>query len=97
MSKITDCWIKLLSQLANILKTIGNHKDGKLKAIQNILDGIKMSGQATQNLLSLKKNFPLSGVNSEYKDLVKFAEDTNSHFFGEELEDSFKKGQRKAL
>ena len=48
MLKMTDCFIKLLSQLPNILKTNGDHKDEKLKAIQTFLDSIKMSGHATQ-------------------------------------------------
>ena len=56
MSKMTGCFIKLLSQLTNILKTNGDHKDEKLEAIQTILDGIKMSGYATQNLVSIRKN-----------------------------------------
>ena len=43
-----------------------------------------MSGYATQNL---------SGVSKEYKDLVKFVEDTNSHLFGEELKDSLNKAK----
>ena len=34
MSKLTGCFIKLLSQLPNILKTNGDHKDEKLQAIQ---------------------------------------------------------------
>ena len=50
-----------------------------------------MSGNATQNLVSIRKKFLLSGVSSEYKNLAKFAEDTNYHLFGEELEDSLKK------
>ena len=49
---MTGCFIKLLSQLPNILKTNGGHKDEKLEAIQTILDGIKMSGHATRNLVS---------------------------------------------
>ena len=44
ISKMTGCFIKLLSQLPNILKTNGDHKDEKLEVIQTILDGIKMSG-----------------------------------------------------
>ena len=51
MSKMTTCSIKLLSQLPNILKTNRDHKDEKL-ASQTILDGIKISEYATQNLLS---------------------------------------------
>ena len=48
MLKMTDCFIKLLSQLPNILKTNGDHKDEKLEAIQTFLDGIKISGHATK-------------------------------------------------
>ena len=95
MSKMTGCFIKLLSQLPNILKTNGDHKDEKLEAIQTILDGIKMSGHATQNLVSIRKKFLLSGVGSEYKDLAKFAEDTGSHLFEEKLEDSLKKAKER--
>ena len=93
MSKMTACFIKLLSQLPNILKTNGDHKAEKLDAIQTILDGIKMSGHANQNLVSLRKKILLSGVSSEYKDLVKFAEDTDSHLFEEELGDFLKKAK----
>ena len=50
-----------------------------------------MSGHATQNLLSVNKKYLLSGVSSKYEDLTKFAENTDSHLFGEELEDSLKK------
>ena len=91
MPKITGCFIKLLSQLPSILKTNGNHKDEKLEVIQTILDGIKMSGHANQNLVLMRKKILLSGVSSKYKGLTKFTEDTNSHLFGEELEDSLKK------
>ena len=44
-----------------------------------------MSGYATQNLVSISKKFLLSGVSSEYKDLAKFAEDTDFDLCGEEL------------
>ena len=37
----------------------------------------------------------MSGVSSEYKDLAKFAENTDPHFIGEELEDSLKKSKGK--
>ena len=50
-----------------------------------------MSGHVNQNLGAIRKKFPLSGVSSEEKDLPKFVEDTDSHIFGEELEDSLKK------
>ena len=90
---MTGCFIKLLSELPNILKTNGDHKDEKLGVIQTILDGIKMSGHANQNLVAMRKKFILSGVRSEYKDLEKFAEDTDSHLFGDELEDSLKKAK----
>ena len=33
----------------------------------------------------------MSGASSEYKDLAKFADDTDPHLIGEELEDSLKK------
>ena len=90
---MTDCFIKLLSQLPNILKTNGDHKHEKLEAIQTILDGIKMPGHATQNLVSIRKNSLLSSVGSVYKDLAKFAEDTDSYLFGEESEDFLKKAK----
>ena len=67
-----------------------------MEAIQTILDGTKMSGYATQNLVSIRKKFLLSGVSSEYKNLTKFAEDTNSHLFGEKLEESLKRPIKKA-
>ena len=37
----------------------------------------------------------MSGVSSEYKDLAKFAEDTDPQLIGEELEDSLKKSKRR--
>ena len=74
---MTDCFIKLLSQLPNISKTNGDHKDEKLEAIQTILDDIKMSRHATQNLVPTRKKFLLSGVSSKYKNLAKFPEDTD--------------------
>ena len=45
------------------------------------------------NLLSIRKKLLLSGVSSEYKDLAKFAEDTDSHLLREELEDSLRKSK----
>ena len=48
MLKMTDCFIKLLSQLPNILKTNADYKDEKLEAIQTFLDGIKLSRHAAQ-------------------------------------------------
>ena len=96
MSKMTGCFMKSLSQLPNILKTNGNHKE-KLEVTQTILDGIKMSGHANQNLVSIRKKFLLSAVSSEYKDLPKFAEDTNSRLFGGRIRRLLKNSQRKAL
>ena len=72
MSKMTGRFIKLLSELPNILKTNGDHKDEKMGVIQTILDGIRMSGHANQNLVAIRKKSLLSGVTSEYKDLAKF-------------------------
>ena len=48
MSKLTGCFIKLLSELYNILKTNGDHKDKKLEVIQTILGDIKIPGLANQ-------------------------------------------------
>ena len=47
------------------------------------------------NLLSVRKKFLLSGASSEYKDLAKFAEDTDPHINGDELEDTLKKSKRR--
>ena len=74
---MTDCFIKLLSQLPNILKTNGDHKDKTLEAIQTILDDIKMSRHGTPNLVPIRKKFLLSGVSSKYKNLANFAEDND--------------------
>ena len=51
------------------------------------------------NLLSIRKKSLLSGISSEYKNLAKFAEDTDFHLIGEELEDSLKnsKGRHYSL
>ena len=81
MSKMTGCFIKLFSQLPNILKTNRDHKDEWWEVIQTILDGIKMSGYANQNLVLMRKKFLLSGVSSEYKDLAKFALETPNLIF----------------
>ena len=48
ISHVTGRFIKILSHLPNILKTSGDHKDEKLESIQTFLDGIKISGHATQ-------------------------------------------------
>ena len=48
MLNMTGCFIKILSHLPNILKTSGDHEDEKLESIQTFLDGIKISGHATQ-------------------------------------------------
>ena len=45
---MTGCFMKILSQLLNILKTNADRKDEKLEAIQTFLDGIKLSGHAIQ-------------------------------------------------
>ena len=61
------------------------------------LDGIRMSGHANQNLVAIRKKSLLSGVTSEYKDLAKFGEDTDSHLFWGGIRRFLKEGQRKAL
>ena len=96
--KMTGCFIKLLSQLSNILKTSKDHKDEKLEAIQTFKRWHQIDRACNPmqpNLLSKRKKFLLSGVSSEYKDLAKFAEDTDPHLIGEELEDSLKKSKRR--
>ena len=45
------------------------------------------------NLLSIRKKFLSSSVSSDYKDLAKFAEDTDSLLIGEDIEDSLKKSK----
>ena len=40
-----------------------------------------------------KEKFLLSHVRSEYKNVVKFARDTDFHLFGYKLEDSFEKAK----
>ena len=84
MCQKRSCSIKLLPYLTNILKTNEDLKDEKLEAIQISLDGIKMSGHATQSLLSKNQILLLPDVSSKYKNLAKFAEYTNSNLFGEE-------------
>ena len=71
---MTGCFIKLLSELPNILKTNGDHKDEKLGVIQIILDGIKMSGHANQNLVAIREKFhyPVLAVNTRiWRNLLK--------------------------
>ena len=67
MSKMTGYFIKLLSHLPKILKTNGDRKYEKLEIIQTILDGIKMSRHANQNLVSIKEKLLLSGISGKYK------------------------------
>ena len=55
MPKMTDYFIKLLSQLPSILQTNGDHKNEKLEAIKTILDGLKMSGHACNLKLRINK------------------------------------------
>ena len=66
-SKMTGYFITLLSQLHKNFKTNGDHKYEKLEIIQTILDGIKMSGHANQNLISIREKLLLSGISSEYQ------------------------------
>ena len=64
-----------------------------MEAIQTILDVIKNSGQVKKILLSIRKKILLSDVTSKYKFLARFLEDTDSHLFGKELEDSLEKAK----
>ena len=47
------------------LKTNEDDKRETKEAIQTILNGIKMSGHTTQNLLSIRKNFILTDVSTD--------------------------------
>ena len=91
MIRMTCCFIKLLSQLPNILKTNGGHIGEKVEAIHTILDCAKVSGHATQNLVLIRKKILLSDDSSENKDLAKFFEYANSYLNGQELADTLKR------
>ena len=56
-----------------------------------IVDCVKMSGHATQNLVLIRKKMLLSSDSSENKDLAKFFEYANSCLNGQELEDTLKR------
>ena len=49
------------------------------------MDGLKLSGHGNQAMDTLRKKCLLSGVNGEYNGLQKFAPESDSHLFGEEL------------
>ena len=67
--------------------------ESKTEIIQIILDGLKLAGHGNQSINKLRKKYLFSGVSGEYKDLQKFAPDSDSHLFGEELEDFLKKAK----
>ena len=94
-SKVTACLIQLLASLRDVLQSKPNVNDigSKTEIIQIILDGLKHAGHGSQSINKLRKNSLLSGVSVEYKDLQKFAPDSDSHLFGEELEESLKKAK----
>ena len=56
-----------------------------------IVDCVKMSGHATQNLVLIRKKMLLSSDSSENKDLAKFFEYANSCLNEQELEDTLKR------
>ena len=91
-SKVAAWLIQLLARLPDALRSKPNINDieSKTEIIQNILDGLKLSGHGKQSMNKLRKKYLLSGVSGEYKDLQNFAPDSDSHLFGEELEDSLK-------
>ena len=94
-SKVTACLIQLLARLPDVLrnKPNGNDIESKTQIRQIILDELKLAGHGNQSINKLRKKYLLSGVSVEYKDLQKFAPDSDSHLFGEELEESLKKAK----
>ena len=94
-SKVTACLIQLLARLPDVLRSKPNVNDieSKTEVIQIILDGLKFAGHGNQSLKKLGKRCLLSGISGQYKDLQKFEPDSDSHLFGEEIEDSLKKAK----
>ena len=94
-SKVTACLIQLLARFPDVFwcKPNVNDIESKTGIIQIILDGLKLAGHGNQSINKLRKNYLLSGVSGEYRDLLKFTPDSDSHLFGEELEDSLKKSK----
>ena len=84
--------MQLLARLPDALRSKPNINDieSKTEIIQSILNGLKLSGHRKQSMNKFRKKYLLSGVSGEYKDLQNFAPDSDSHLFGEELEDSLK-------
>ena len=82
-SKVTACLIQLLARLPDILRSKPNVNDmeSKTEIMQIILDGLKLAGHGNQSINKLRKKYLFSGVSGEYKDLQKFAPDSDSHFF----------------
>ena len=92
MSKVSCCLIALLTKLPELFKGQGVSQE-KTEAIQLILDGLKLAGHGNQSMNTLRKKSFLAGVSQDYKDLAKFALDSDTHLFGDELEDSIKKAK----
>ena len=91
---MTGCFLKLLSQLPNIMKRGTQRWEvGGYEKFSQWHQNVWACNLMQPNLLSIRKKFLLSSVNSQCKDQAKFAEDTDSHFIGEELEDSLKKSR----
>ena len=94
LSQKTASFIELLARLRSILQANSRtEKSEKTDIIQIILDVLKVSGHGTQYLNSLKKRYLESKVSNEYKDLSRYATDSESYIFVEELEDSLKKAK----
>ena len=94
-SKVTAHLMQLLAILPDVFQSKPNVNDMKSKTeiILIILDSVKLAGYRNQSMNKLRKKYLLSGVSGEYKALQKFATDSDSHLFGEELEDSLKKAK----
>ena len=82
------------SPLSNILQKNGNDSE-KMETIQPVNDETKVVAHTKQKLNVWKKMCFF--FSKQCKDLLKFAEDADSHIFEEELEDSIKERERETL
>ena len=84
-----------VSQIRRCFRSKPNVNDMEFKTeiIQIILDGLKLAGHGNESINKLRNKYLSSGVSGEQKYLQKFALDSHSHLFGEELEDSLKRGK----
>ena len=80
-------------------KTLGRteifseNRNKEKMAIKTVINGLKLADHAGQALNKYRKKNFLAGVGEEYKDLPKYAKDSNTHLFGDDLGDSLKKAK----